>query len=316
MEKKQKSSPDYASLVRGLLEQWQQTSGDTSEGGGISKLPAGLYIVATPIGHLGDITLRALLTLLQADMIAAEDTRNSGQLLAGYGLKKPLIPYHDHNAEAAEPRLIAELRAGKSVALVSDAGMPLIADPGFGLVRACRDQGIPVTVIPGPCALVTALAGAGLPTDRFTFSGFLPAKAAARRSAIEELAALPGTQVLYESPQRLTAALADLAVGLGADRPAAVARELTKLYEETRSGTLSELAAHYAEAEVRGEIVIVIGPGAPPAGASAADLDTLLRDALASQSLRDAVATVTAITGAKKAAVYARALALAKAGAA
>jgi 16S rRNA (cytidine1402-2'-O)-methyltransferase len=223
-----------------------------------------------------------------------------------------LTPYHDHNADAARPKILGKLAAGGSVALVSDAGTPLISDPGYKLVRAAREAGHAVTAAPGASAVLTALAVAGLPTDRFFFEGFLPAKDAARRTRIAELARVPGTLVLFESGPRLAATLADLATGLDL-REAAVCRELTKLYEEVRRGSLTGLADAYASgAETRGEIVIVIGPPADAAQPTAAEIDGLLRAALARVSLKDAVAEVATATGEPRRAVYARALAVAK----
>ena len=274
-------------------------------------MPPGLYIVATPIGNLGDISLRALWTLSHADRIACEDTRLSGALLAHYGIKKPLLPYHDHNADKVRPQIMQQLKEGESIVLISDAGMPLIADPGFKLVRECRAQGINVTVIPGANAALTALAGSGLPTDHFYFAGFLPPKPAARKKAIEELSPIPSTLVIFEAPQRLADALDDLAQGLGASRSAAVARELTKMFEETKLATLGELTVYYREHPAKGEIVIVVAP--PEKKAEKTDtalIDNLLRDTLRTQTLRDAVAAVSEATGARKTEVYARALGL------
>ncbi len=266
--------------------------------------------MATPIGHRGDITLRALVTLSSADVIACEDTRNSGALLAHYGIKKKqLISYHDHNADGRRPEILKHIAEGASVALISDAGMPLIADPGYKLVRDCRDAGYDVVVIPGANAAITALAGSGLPTDHFYFAGFLPPKSTARQKAIAALQAAPATLVFYESPQRLADTMQDLAKVLGGARLAAVARELTKLYEETRRGTLQELADFYEDADVKGEIVIIVAP--PDADAAPAhDLDALLKQHMAELSLRDAVAAVCALTNIKKSEVYARALKL------
>jgi|SRR5262245_34856523 len=274
------------------------------------RLAPGLHVVATPIGNLGDITLRALETLAAADVIACEDTRVTRKLIDRYGIATALTPYHDHNAAQARPKLLARLAAGEAVALVSDAGTPLVSDPGFKLVRAARDAGHAVTTAPGSSAVMAALSIAGLPTDRFFFEGFLPAKEAARKSRITELARIPATLVLFETGPRLGAALADLAAGLGA-RDAAVCRELTKLYEEVRRGDLAALARDYAETEPKGEIVIVI---APPAAdqPDAEDVDTMLRSALDRVSVKDAVAEVAAASGLPRRAVYQRALALAK----
>lgn len=274
-----------------------------------SKLPAGLYVVATPIGHLGDITLRALTVLAQADVVACEDTRVSGLMLAKYGIKKPLLPYHDHNAEKQRPMILKRINAGESLVLISDAGMPLIADPGNKLVRACRESGHAVTVIPGANAALTALAGSGLPSDRFLFVGFLPSKSAMRKKAIGTLADVPVTLILYEAPQRLAATLADFAEIFGAERPTAVARELTKLFEETKRGTLGELAEFYGTHAAKGEITLIIG-GAEKSETTVHDLDALLKKHLKKSSLRDAVAAVSAMTGAKKSDVYAQALKL------
>src|SRR4051812_20873398 len=276
------------------------------------RLTPGLYLVATPIGNLRDITLRALEILAAADLVACEDTRVTRKLFDHYGLSAPLIAYHDHNAEIARPKILEGLAAGGAVALVSDAGTPLISDPGYKLVRAAAEAGHAVTAAPGPSAALMALTVAGLPTDRFFFEGFLPPKETARRTRIAELARIPATLVLFESGPRLAATLADLAAGLGA-REAAVARELTKLHEEVRRADLNSLAADYAAgAETRGEIVIVIA--APPASKqpSGADIDALLHAALARTSVKEAVAEVAAATGEARRAVYSRALALTK----
>jgi len=276
------------------------------------RLPAGLYIVATPIGNLRDITLRALEILSAADLVACEDTRVTRKLFDHYGLSAPMMAYHDHNAETARPKILDRLAAGAAVALVSDAGTPLISDPGYRLVREATAAGHPVSAAPGPSSALMALTVAGLPTDRFFFEGFLPAKETARRTRIAELARVPATLVLFESGPRLAATLADLAAGLGA-REAAIARELTKLHEEVRRGDLASLAADYAGgAETRGEIVIVIAPPAASAQPSAADIDALLRAALARTSVKDAVAEVAAATGEPRRAIYARALELTK----
>lgn len=271
-------------------------------------LAPGLYLVATPIGNVEDVTLRALRVLREADLVACEDTRHTGRLLQRYGIEAKLVPYHDHNAEEARPRLLARLAAGGRVALVSDAGTPLVSDPGYKLVRAARDQGTPVTSIPGACAAIAALQLSGMPPDRFMFAGFLPPRQAARRSALETLRAVPATLIFYESPTRLSAALADMAAVLG-DRPAAVARELTKLFEEVRREPLSALAEHWAAEAPKGEIVIVVGPPdeAPP---DEADLDGMLRAALSRVGVRDAAAEIAAATGLPRRQVYARALTL------
>jgi 16S rRNA (cytidine1402-2'-O)-methyltransferase len=277
-------------------------------------LAPGLHLVATPIGNLRDITLRALEVLAAADLIACEDTRVSRKLLDHYGIQTPLTPYHDHNATAARPKLLARLAEGGAVALVSDAGTPLISDPGFKLVREAQAAGHAVTTLPGPSAMLAALTVGGLPTDRFFFEGFLPVKPGQRRSRIADLAHIPATLVLFETGPRIAAALADLSAGLGA-REAAVCRELTKLHEEVRRGDLATLAGDYAAADPpRGEIVIVIAPPKPEESAGASDLDALLREALNRLSVKEAVSEIAAVTGRPRREVYQRALALAKDG--
>lgn len=279
----------------------------------VAPAPAGgLYVVATPIGHLGDITLRALEILAGVDLVVCEDTRVTRKLFDRYGIGTALLAYHDHNAAQARPKILARLAAGAAVALVSDAGTPLISDPGFKLVREAREAGYTVTAAPGASAALTALTIAGLPTDRFFFDGFLPPKHGARSARIAELKALPATLVLYESGPRVADSLADLASGLG-PREAAVCRELTKLHEEVRRGDLATLASAYADgAETRGEFVLVIAPPDEQAAPAAEDIDTMLRAALASQSLKDAVAAVADATGQAKREVYQRALELVK----
>lgn len=274
----------------------------------VAIFPPGLYIVATPIGNLGDITPRAAAVLGAAAVIAAEDTRVTAKLLAHLKLKVPMQAYHDHSAEHVRPALIA--RAGHEVvALVSDAGTPLISDPGYKLVRDARAAGVAIITLPGPCAAVAALTLAGLPTDRFLFAGFLPAKMAARATAIAELAGIRATLVLYESGPRLAESLAALAAGLG-PRPASISREITKRFEETLTGTLPELASAIAGRPRKGEIVITIGPPLPTEAPDEATLDAALAAALATGSLKTAVAEVTAKLGLPRAQVYARALAL------
>jgi 16S rRNA (cytidine1402-2'-O)-methyltransferase len=276
------------------------------------KAASGLYLVATPIGNLGDITLRALEVLAGADLIACEDTRVTRKLTDRFGIATPLTPYHEHNAAEARPKLLARLAAGEAVALVSDAGTPLISDPGYKLARAALEAGHLVTAVPGASSVLTALSVAGLPTDRFFFEGFLPPKQAARQRRIAALAAVPATLVLFESGQRLAATLADLAQGFG-PRPAAICRELTKLHEEVRRADLAALARVYAEgAETRGEIVIVVAP--PAEQPAAVDVDDLLRRALARVSLKDAVGEVATLSGRSRREVYQRALALTKDG--
>lgn len=269
----------------------------------------GLYVVATPIGNLRDITLRALDVLGAVDRVYAEDTRVARKLMDAYGLKPRLAAYHEHNAEAAREEILTALDAGESVALISDAGTPLISDPGFKLARAVIAAGHRVYPIPGASALLAGLVVAGLPTDRFLFAGFLPPKQGARRAALDELAAIDVTLVFYESGPRLAESLGDMAAMLG-DRPAAVARELTKLFEETRRDALSALAAHYAEAGApKGEIVVLVGP---PAAAETSDeaLDAFLRLALTRGGVKDAAAEAAAQLGVPRKRAYARALEL------
>lgn len=273
------------------------------------RLAPGLHVVATPIGNLADVTVRALETLAGADVIACEDTRISRRLLDRYSIATPLVPYHDHNGASARPKLLARLAAGERVALISDAGTPLVSDPGFKLVVEAAEAGVTVHPVPGASALLAALVAAGLPTDCFLFDGFLPPKAGQRRNRIAALAGVPATLVFYESGPRLAESLADLAATLG-PRRAAVCRELTKAFEEVRRADLAALAAHYAGAEPpKGEIVLVVGPPLEEA-AGDADVDEALARALGEASLKDAVAAVASMTGRPKREVYARALAL------
>jgi 16S rRNA (cytidine1402-2'-O)-methyltransferase len=278
------------------------------------QLPPGLYLVATPIGNLGDVTLRALETLAAVEAIACEDSRVTRRLLERYAITTPLLIYHDHNAELARPKILARLAAGAAIALVSDAGTPLISDPGFKLVQAAQAAGHAVTAIPGASAVLAALTACGLPTDRFFFEGFLPTREAARRTRIDELADLPATLVFFETGPRIAAMLDDVAARLGG-RPAAVCRELTKLHEEIRRGEVAALALAYRDgAETRGEFVVVIGPPAKSEPGEAFDLDGMLKRALATASLKDAVEAVAAATGQKRRIVYQRALALPRGG--
>ena len=280
--------------------------GDTA-----GPLAPGLHIVATPIGNLQDITLRGLDTLRRADLIACEDTRVSGKLLFRFGLKTPLLPYHEHNADIMRPRLMSRLAAGGAVALISDAGTPLVSDPGFKLVRDAIAEGYPLHVVPGASAALAGLVLSGLPPDRFFFAGFLDAKSVARRRDLKSMATIPATLIFYESGPRLAASTADMAAVLG-DRPAVVARELTKLYEEVRRGTLMELAEHYAEAgPPKGEIVVLVGPPLPAKEVSGDDLDTALRAEMVLVSLSEAAASVAARLGLTRRRVYQRALELA-----
>ncbi|WP_416796688.1 16S rRNA (cytidine(1402)-2'-O)-methyltransferase [Ciceribacter azotifigens] len=241
-------------------------------------LEPALYLVATPIGNLGDITLRALEALAGADVLACEDTRVTRVLLDRYGIHNRPIAYHEHNAELAGPKLLAALMEGKSVALVSDAGTPLVSDPGYRLGRMAIEAGCRVVPIPGASAPLAALVGSGLPNDAFFFAGFLPAKDKARRDRLEEVRDVPGTLLFFESPHRIGDTLASAADVLGAARPACVCRELTKTFEEFRRGTLAELAAYYdGDRVVKGEIVLVIGPPIPPEAPAQSDVDALLK---------------------------------------
>ena len=275
---------------------------------------APLTLVATPIGNLGDLSPRALAALRAADAVLCEDTRVTGSLLARHGVSVTLIPLHEHNEAAQVPKLMARLQAGARLALASDAGTPLMSDPGYRLVRAAIAAGVKVSAVPGPNAAVMALTLSGLPPYPFLFAGFLGARAGARAAELGRLraaerAGLSTTLVFYEAPHRVAEALAAMAEAFGGDRPAAVARELTKRFEEVRRGTLGELAAHYAAAEARGEMVIVVGPAGEEAGAGEADLDARLDQAIAAGlSLRDAAATVAEATGLPRRQVYARAL--------
>jgi 16S rRNA (cytidine1402-2'-O)-methyltransferase len=273
---------------------------------------AGLHLVATPIGNLGDITLRALETLAGVDTIACEDTRITRRLTERYGIAAALIPYHEHNAATARPKILERLAQGAAIALVSDAGTPLISDPGFKLVREACAAGHAVTALPGASSVLTALSVAALPTDRFFFEGFLPAREGARRARLSELARIEATLVLFESGNRVQGTLADLAGIMGA-REGAICRELTKLHEEVIRGSLAALAGRAESLETRGEFVLVIGPPAADAQAITDDaLDDLLRDQLKAHSVKDAVAHAVALSGRPRREVYARALALAK----
>ncbi len=266
-------------------------------------LDPGLYIVATPIGNLADISVRALSVLARVDVVYCEDTRHSRILLAHYGIRAPLQPYHEHNAEAQRPRILKALGEDRRVALISDAGTPLISDPGYKLVHEAIGNGHTVSAVPGASAVLAALSIAGLPTDSFYFGGFLPQRQGPRRTRIAELAQIPSTVVLFEAPGRIAEALADLAHGLGS-RQAAVARELTKLHETVLRGSLEELAKTVSDVQIKGEIVIVI---APPADVAVSDdvIVARLREFLAGHSLRDAVRAVSEMLGAPKSRVYA-----------
>ncbi len=274
-----------------------------------SKLEPGLYVVATPIGNLGDLSPRARTVLATADLVLCEDTRITGRLLHLHGIERPLLPYHEHNAARVRPQILARLMKGEAIALTSDAGTPLVSDPGYKLVRDALDAGIPVHAVPGPSAAIAALTVSGLPSDRFFVTGFLPRAAAERRRMLHELAGIRATLVLFESPRRLAATLRDLAAALG-EREVAVARELTKRFEEVRRGSLAELAAYYAQAgPPRGEVVVVVGP---PSAAAMSDesVDDALREALATMPPAAAAAGVAAASGRPRREVYRRALAL------
>lgn len=274
------------------------------------RLPPGLYIVATPIGNLGDLTPRAADVLRRADLVLAEDKRVTAKLLAHSGAKTRLANYNDHTNEAERARLVSQL-GGQAIALVSDAGTPLISDPGYKLVRDARAAGHPVHTLPGPSAVIAALTLAGLPTDRFLFAGFLPSKAKARADAIAEIAGVRATLVFYESGPRLADALAALADGLG-QREAAVSREISKFHEETVTGSLGELADRYADHPPKGEIVIIVGPPAERVAATDDELDAALDEALKRMSPSRAAAEVAAALNVPRKRTYARALELSK----
>lgn len=269
-------------------------------------LSAGLYLVATPIGSARDITLRALDVLATAEVIAAEDTRTARKLMDIHGIPmggRRLVAFHDHSDRAAAGRLVAEAAEGRSVAYVSEAGTPLVSDPGYELVRAAIAAGVPVTAVPGASAVLAALAVAGLPTDRFLFAGFLPAQGAARASAIAELRGVAATLVFYESPRRVGAMLADLAAGLGTGRQAVVARELTKRFEEVVRGTLGELANRFDETEVKGEVVVLVGH-AVEAGTDEASVRAALAQAMETMRMKDAATAVAGALGLPRKEVY------------
>lgn len=275
-----------------------------------TKLTSGLYLIATPIGNARDVSLRALDLLTSADVLAAEDTRSLRRLMEIHGIavgERPLVAYHEHNGAKMRPRLLANIADGKTVLYASEAGTPLISDPGFDLVRAAREEGLAVTSAPGATAAVTALSISGLPTDRFMFAGFLPNAKAARRRALEALSDTEATLVFYESPKRLGAMLADAATSLGGDRKGAVCRELTKRFEEVRTGTLEELAAIYSEENARGEIVVLIEKGVAQE-LEREDVEALLNEALATHSVRDAAELVAKSSGWPKRKVYQLAL--------
>jgi len=274
--------------------------------------PPGLYLVATPIGNLSDMGQRALDILRTADVIACEDRRVTTKLLDHYDIKKPLISYHEHNADRAGPDVIKRLQQSQMVALVSDAGTPLLSDPGYKLVQSCIDAHIHLSAIPGPSSILMALVLSGLPTDRFYFHGFLPSKTTARQKALFKLVPVPGSLVFLESPKRLAKSLADIDQVLGS-RQCAVSRELTKLYEDVKRGSVSELAGYYSETgPPKGEITIVVGPATKTTNISDAEIDQALKDAFRTLSTRDAVRQVTSQFGLRKKTVYQRALLLEK----
>jgi 16S rRNA (cytidine1402-2'-O)-methyltransferase len=266
-------------------------------------LPPGLYLVATPIGNLGDVTLRALSVLSRADVIFCEDTRHSARLLQHYAITARTRPFHEHNEDREIERAVGELEDGKRIAVISDAGTPLLSDPGFRLVRAVAARGMPVVTIPGPSAMLTALSSSGLPTDSFFFAGFLPPKQAARRAQLAELTQIPGSLVIFEAPHRVAEALADMAAVLG-DRPAVIARELTKLHEEIVRGTLRTLAELTAGQTLKGEIVLVVG-ARQTAAISDEAIDARLAQALDTLSLKEAAKALADELGVPKARIYA-----------
>ena len=270
------------------------------------SLKPGLYVTATPIGNLGDITYRAVETLKSADLILCEDTRQTAKLCAAYGIETSRTPYHDHNAARVRPEIIKKLQDGAVIALVTDAGTPLISDPGFKLVREVRAAGIDVFPVPGAAAVVAALSAAGAPSDRFFFAGFLPAKTGAREQVLQDMAAIPATLAFYETASRLASSLKSMSAILG-DRQAIVARELTKLHEEFRAGRLSDLAAHYGEAATKGEVVVLVHP-AEHAPASPEDLDAFLREALETSSVKEAAQMAAAQLNVPRKDAYTRAL--------
>ena len=295
-----------------LVDEAGTAAAEVSDPVSRSKPAPGLYVVATPIGNLGDVTLRALETLKAVDAIACEDSRVTVRLLQRYGIAAPLLPYHEHNAAAMRPKFLAMIAGGAAIALVSDAGTPLVSDPGYKLVRAMHDAGHRVTVLPGPSAALAALVLAGLPTDRFLFAGFLPPKTSARRRALAELAEVKASLIFFESARRLPDMLVDLAAELG-PREAAIVREVTKIYEEVVRAPLDTLAARYRTSGApKGEVTIVVAPPDAPAAMALDDaaVDDRLRTALATMSASRAAAAVAAATGLERRALYRRAIAL------
>ncbi|WP_051914375.1 16S rRNA (cytidine(1402)-2'-O)-methyltransferase [Nitratireductor basaltis] len=275
------------------------------------RLEPALYLVATPIGNLGDITIRALETLAGADIVACEDTRVTRVLLERYGMRRRMTAYHEHNATEAGPKLLNAIEGGQSVALASDAGTPLISDPGFRLVSQAQERGLRVVPIPGASAVLAALTASGLPTDAFLFAGFLPNRSGQRESRLSELATSPATLVFFESPRRLAASLAAMASLLGEERQAVVARELTKTFEEVRAGSLAELAEHYEAAGApKGEVVVCVAPPLAEKTFDAADTDRLLLSLAGEMSAAKAAGEAARMTGAKKSTLYQRLLEL------
>jgi len=273
-------------------------------------LAAGLYILATPIGNARDISLRALEVLKGCDVIAAEDTRVTSKLLSIHGISRPLIPYNDHNGPQMRPKILARLEQGQAVALVSDAGTPLVSDPGYKLVREVIGAGISVVALPGASAVLAGLTLSGLPSDRFLFAGFLPSRAGERKSVLEEVGGVRATLIFFESAQRLDDSLPALADVLG-DRQAVVARELTKMHEEVRRGSLRELAAHYAKAGApRGEVTLIVAPPDASAAKGSAQIDAALKAALAFMPVKAAAEMIADLTDGSRKALYARALEL------
>jgi 16S rRNA (cytidine1402-2'-O)-methyltransferase len=296
----QDHSHDDQDASRRLLQRAQAALAEEME----RPLPPGLYLVATPIGNLADISLRALAVLARADLIAAEDTRHSRKLLSHFGIKGELTPYHEHNAAKERPRLLARIRAGFAVALISDAGTPLVSDPGYKLVREALESGLEVTSVPGASAVLAALTSAGLPTDTFLFAGFLPPKGGQRRKRLEGLKPVPATLIFYETASRLVAALADMAEVYGA-REAAVAKELTKLHESVARGTPAELAAAFDAIELKGEFVVLVGPPNPDEAEIGDEaIVASLKQALKEESFRDAVRSVADKFKLKRSRVY------------
>lgn len=286
-------------------------SGEPKRASGAAQVTPGLYVVSTPIGNLRDITLRAIDVLGAVDEVLAEDTRNARKLFAAHAIKTKLTAYHDHNGAARRPELIERLEAGAKIALISDAGTPLVSDPGWKLAREAAEAGIKIIPLPGASAMLAGLVTSGLPSDKFLFAGFLPPKSGARKKALSDLAAVPATLIFYESGPRLTACLADMAETLVPAREAAVARELTKLFEETRRGTLESLAAHYAEhGRPKGEIVVLVGPPGQQAVASENAIKAALEVALKTQPTKAAANQIAAAFGLPKRDVYQIALSL------